>query len=56
MVNGVPVEDAVVQLHLEIQVVQFRLRLDYASIVGHMFESYEDTLVWVIAHCSPDDW
>jgi hypothetical protein len=44
MVNGVPVEDAVAQLQLKIQVVQSRLRSDYASIAGHVFESYEDTL------------
>jgi hypothetical protein len=56
MVNGVPVEDAVAQLQLEIQVVQSRLRSDYASIARHVFESYEDTLVWVVAHCSPEDW
>jgi hypothetical protein len=56
MVNDVHVEYAVVQLQLEIQVVQSRLRLDYASIAGHVFESYEDILVWVVAHCSPDNW
>jgi hypothetical protein len=55
MVNGVPVEDAVAQLLLKIQVVQFRLRSDYASIAGHVFESYEDTLMWVVMHCSPED-
>jgi hypothetical protein len=56
MVNVVPVEDTVAQLQLEIQVVQSRLRSDSASISGHVFESYEDTLVWVVAHCSPEDW
>jgi hypothetical protein len=56
MVNGVPVEDDVAQLQLEIQVVQPRLRSDSASISGHVFESYEDTLAWVVAHCSPEDW
>jgi hypothetical protein len=56
MVNGVPVEDAVTQLQLEIQVVQSRLRSDYASIAGRVFEYYEDTLAWVVAHCSPEDW
>jgi hypothetical protein len=56
MVSGVPVEDAVAQLQLEIQVVQSRLRSDSASIVGHVFESYEDTLAWAVAHCSPEDW
>jgi hypothetical protein len=56
MVNGVPVGDAVAQLELEIQVVQSRLRSDSASIAGHVFESYEDTLAWVVAHCSTEDW
>jgi hypothetical protein len=56
MVNGVPVEYAVVQLQLEIQVVQSRLRSEYASITGHVCESYEDTLTWVVAHCSPEYW
>jgi hypothetical protein len=56
MVNGVPVEDAVAQLQLKIQVVQSRLRSDSVSIAGHVFESYEDTLAWVVAHCSPEDW
>jgi hypothetical protein len=53
MVNGVPVEDAVAQLQLEIQVVQSHLRSDSASIAGHVFGSYEDTLAWVVAHCTP---
>jgi hypothetical protein len=56
MVNGAPVEDAVAQLQLEIQVVESCLRLDSGSIVGHVFESYEDTLAQVVAHCSPEDW
>jgi hypothetical protein len=50
------VEDAVAQLQLEIQVVQSRLRSDSASIARHVFESYEDTLAWVVDHCSPEDW
>jgi hypothetical protein len=37
-------------------VVQSPLRSDSASISGHVFESYEDILVWVVAHCSPEDW
>jgi hypothetical protein len=56
MVNSVPVEDAVAQLQLQTQVVQSRLRSDSASISGHVFESYEDTLAWVVSHCSPIDW
>jgi hypothetical protein len=56
MVNGVPVKYAVAQLQLEIQVVQSRLRSDSAFIAGHVFKSYEDTLAWVVAHCSPEDW
>jgi hypothetical protein len=56
MVNGFPVEDAVAKLQLQIQVVRSRLRSYSASIAGHVFESYEDTLVWVVAHCSPEDW
>jgi hypothetical protein len=56
MGNGVPEEDDVAQLQLQIQVVQSRLRSDSASIAGHVFGSYEDTLAWVVAHCSPEDW
>jgi hypothetical protein len=55
MVNGVPVEDYVAQLQLQIQMVQSCLSSYYASIAGHVFESYEDTLAWVVAHCSPED-
>jgi hypothetical protein len=36
--------------------VQSRLRSEYASITGHVFESYKDTLALVVAHCSPEDW
>jgi hypothetical protein len=56
MVNGVPVEDAVAQLKLQIQVVQSHLRSDSASIAGHVFESHDDTLAWVVAHCIPEEW
>jgi hypothetical protein len=55
MVNGVPVEYAVAQWQMEIQVVKSRLRSDSASISGHVFESYEDTLAWMVAHWSPED-
>jgi hypothetical protein len=41
MDNGVPVEDAVEQLQLQLQMVQSRLRYDAASVAGHIFESYE---------------
>jgi hypothetical protein len=41
---------------LQIKVVHSRLRSDYASIAGHVFESYEHTLAWVVAHCSQEDW
>jgi hypothetical protein len=53
MVNGVPVEDAVEQLYLQLQMVQSRLRSDSASVAGHVFESYEDTCQWVVANSSP---
>jgi hypothetical protein len=56
MVNDLPVEDAVAQLQLKIQVVQSRLISDSASIAGHLLESFEDTLAGVVAHCSPEDW
>jgi hypothetical protein len=60
MVNGIPVEDAVeqlqLQLQLQLQMVQSNLRLDAASVAGHVFESYEDTYQWVVANCSPKDW
>jgi hypothetical protein len=54
--NGVSVEDAVVQFQLRSQMVQSRLRSDSASIAGHVFESREDTLAWVVVHYSPEDW
>jgi hypothetical protein len=54
MVHGVPVEDDVTELQLELQVVKSRLRSDAASIGGHVCESYEDTLRWVVAYCSPE--
>jgi hypothetical protein len=51
MVNGIPVEDSVEQLQLQLQMVQSRLRSDAASVAGHAFESYEDTINgwWPIA-------
>jgi hypothetical protein len=55
-VNRIPVEDAVAQLQLEVQVVHSRLRSELASIGGQVFKSYEDTLKWVVTHCSPEDW
>jgi hypothetical protein len=55
-VNDTPVEDAVMQLQLELQVVQSRLRSESASIGGHVFESYKDTLKWVVTNYSPEDW
>jgi hypothetical protein len=54
--NGIPVEDAVVQLQLELQMVQSQLRSDAASVARRTFESYEDSLKWMVAHCSLDDW
>jgi hypothetical protein len=56
MANGVPVEDVVEQLQLQLQMVQSRLRSDAASVAGHVFESYEDTFQWVVDNCSPEDW
>jgi hypothetical protein len=56
MANGVPVEDAVEQLQLQLQMVQSHLRSDAASVAGHVFESHEDTYQWVVANCSPEDW
>jgi hypothetical protein len=53
MVHGIPVEDAVEQLQLEIQVIQSRLRSDAASIGGHVFESYDNTSRWVVDNYSP---
>jgi hypothetical protein len=55
MANGVPVEDAVERLQLQLQMVQSRLRSDAASVAGHVFESYEDMYQWVVANCSPED-
>jgi hypothetical protein len=56
MVNGIPVEDAVEQLQLQLQMMQSRLRSDAASVSGHVFESYEDTYQWLVVNCSPEDW
>jgi hypothetical protein len=47
-VNEILVEDAVVQVQLELQMVQSRLRSDAASVAGHPFEYYEDTVKWVV--------
>jgi hypothetical protein len=56
MPQGVPIEDAVLQLKIELQVVQSRLRSDAVCVGEHTFESYEDTLTWVTANCSAEDW
>jgi hypothetical protein len=56
MPQGVPIEDAVLQLQIELQVAQSRLRSDAAVVGGYTFESYEDTLKWVTANCSAEDW
>jgi hypothetical protein len=37
-------------------VVQSRLRSDAACVGGNTFEFYEDTLKWVTANCSAEDW
>jgi hypothetical protein len=55
-VNGIPVEDAVEQLQLQLQEVQFCLWSDAAYVAGHLFDSYEDTYQWIVANCSPEDW
>jgi hypothetical protein len=49
MPQWVPIEDAVLELQIELQVVQSRLLSD-------TFKSYEDTFKWVIANCSTEDW
>jgi hypothetical protein len=54
--QGAPIEDTVLQLQIELQVVHYRLRSDAACVGGHTFESYEDTLKWVTANCSAEDW
>jgi hypothetical protein len=56
MPQGVPIEDAVLQLKIELQVVHYRLRLDTECVGGYTFESYEDTLKWVTANYSAEDW
>jgi hypothetical protein len=45
--QGGPIEDAVLQLQIELQGVHSRLRSDTACVGGYTFESYEDTLKWV---------
>jgi hypothetical protein len=47
MPQGVPIEDAVLKLKIELSVVQYRLRLDTECVGGYTFESYEDTLKWI---------
>jgi hypothetical protein len=56
MSQGVPIEDTVLQLQIELQVVQSLLRSDAACVGGHTFDSYEDTLKWVTTNCSAEDW
>jgi hypothetical protein len=56
MPQGVPIEDTVLQLQIELQVVQSRLSSDTAVVGGYTFESYEDTLKWATANCSAQDW
>jgi hypothetical protein len=56
MPQKVPIEDAVLQLKIDLQVVQSRLRSDDACDGGHTFESYEDALKWVNANCSAEYW
>jgi hypothetical protein len=55
MPQGVPIEDAVLQFQIELQVVQSRLRSDTACVGGYIFESYADTLKWVTDNCSSED-
>jgi hypothetical protein len=55
MSQGVPIECSVLQFQIELQVVQSRLCSDTVCVGGYMFESYEDTLKWVTANCSPED-
>jgi hypothetical protein len=56
MTQGVRIEDALLQLQIEHQVVHSRLSLYTACVGGYTFESYEDTLKWVTANCSAEDW
>jgi hypothetical protein len=37
-------------------VVQYRLRSYAACVGGHTFDSYDDTLKWITASCSAEDW
>jgi hypothetical protein len=55
-VNGIPVEDAVEQLQMQLQEVQFCIWSDAAYVAGRVFDSYEDTYQWIVANCSPEDW
>jgi hypothetical protein len=56
MVKGVPVEDEVEQLQLQLQMVQSRIRYDAVYVAGHIFESYEDTYQWKVANYNPEYW
>jgi hypothetical protein len=56
MPHGMPIEDVVLQLQIELQVVQFRLRSDAYCVGGYTFQPYENTLKWVTANCSAEDW
>jgi hypothetical protein len=40
---------------VELKMVQSRLGSNVASVFGHIFESYEDTIESVVAQCSSDD-
>jgi hypothetical protein len=53
--QGFPIEDAVLQLQILLQLVQSCLRSDAAVVGGYTFEFYEDTLKWVTANCSSED-
>jgi hypothetical protein len=55
MVHGVPVEDDVEQLQIELQVVQSRLHSYASCIGGYTFESYEYTLKREASNCSAGD-
>jgi hypothetical protein len=55
MVSCFPVEDAGEQLKLQLQMVQSRLMSDSASVILHVFESYDDTYKWVVSKYSPED-
>jgi hypothetical protein len=58
LVHGVPIEVAELQLQIELQVVQSRMRSDTDSISrgGGTFESYKHALNWVTSNFHPEDW